>query len=446
VSFDARLEGELPAWLRGDLVRTAPAVFERGGWHAEHWFDGLGLLYGFQIEQGRVHFRQTLMATAAEKATRQGGRYPSAQFSTPLRRSFWKRLLTPKPPITDNTNVHILPFGDERVALTEGPHQWVVDPITLDVRRLVAYDDDLGDMPMLAHAHFDFERQRIVNLGTQLGAQPALVIYEHAPNSRTRTVVGRLPMRRLPYVHAFGLTPRHIVIIGHPLTVNPLSLLWSNDGFIDRFQWRPGDGMRLWVMDRQTGAVREHHAPAGFVFHVVNAFDDGDTTVLDVAAYRDPGIVRQLSRAHLEQSGLPALSPSIRRYRLTAGRADAQVETLLEEGFELPQVSYRQKNGQRHQVAWGARIAGGAQPSTIIRLDERGTTTHSEAGVIYGEPVFVARPGATAEDDGVLLTVGSAVNEERSCMAVLDAATLQVRARAEVPLPVPLGFHGSFFR
>ena len=46
----------------------------------------------------------------------------------------------------------------------------------------------------------------------------------------------------------------------------------------------------------------------------------------------------------------------------------------------------------------------------------------------------------------MLLTVGSAVDGEKSWLAVLDAATLQVHARAEVPVPVPLGFHGSFFR
>jgi carotenoid cleavage dioxygenase-like enzyme len=46
----------------------------------------------------------------------------------------------------------------------------------------------------------------------------------------------------------------------------------------------------------------------------------------------------------------------------------------------------------------------------------------------------------------VLLAVGSHVDTQRSAMVVLDAATLDVRAWAEVPIPIPLGFHGSFFR
>ena len=39
-----RLRGVVPSWLRGDLVRTAPALFGQNGWRADHWFDGC-LLY-----------------------------------------------------------------------------------------------------------------------------------------------------------------------------------------------------------------------------------------------------------------------------------------------------------------------------------------------------------------------------------------------------------------
>jgi carotenoid cleavage dioxygenase-like enzyme len=69
-----------------------------------------------------------------------------------------------------------------------------------------------------------------------------------------------------------------------------------------------------------------------------------------------------------------------------------------------------------------------------------------EPGWLFGEPVFVARPGATAEDDGVLLTVGTHNERAVSALLVLDAASLDVHAWAEIPAPIPLGFHGSFFR
>ena len=62
-----------------------------------------------------------------------------------------------------------------------------------------------------------------------------------------------------------------------------------------------------------------------------------------------------------------------------------------------------------------------------------------------GVPVFVPRPGGTAEDDGVLLSVVLDVRKQRSFLLVLDAASLEERARAAVPHHIPFGFHGSHF-
>jgi carotenoid cleavage dioxygenase-like enzyme len=446
LALDAAVRGKLPAWLRGDLVRVVPAVFERTGWRVDHWFDALGALVSFRIDGSGVHFRQRLMETEVEKSARTG-RSPRNSFGTPADRSFWSRAVSPAPAITDNANVNVVSLGDERVALTESPHQWSFDPETLQLRRLVAYEDGLGELAMLAHPHLDFARDRVVNVAPAFGAASGIVVYEHAPASRTRKLVGRVPVRRVPYLHAFGLTPRHVILIGHPFDVSSLQLLWSNRGYIDHFAWRPGEGTTLWLMDRATGAVRGHSAAAGFVFHVVNAFEEDGDTVIDVALFPDASIVGALRTATLLRDGLPDLAPSIVRWRLTPGREPAAVETLLGQGFEFPTVAYRLRSGQRHTVAWGARISDLARRSEIVRLDERGgTRVYSEPGVVLGEPVLVSAPSATREDDAVLLSVGAAAQGDRSVLVVLDAATLEPLAHAEVPLPIPLGFHGSFFR
>ena len=62
-----------------------------------------------------------------------------------------------------------------------------------------------------------------------------------------------------------------------------------------------------------------------------------------------------------------------------------------------------------------------------------------------GEPVFVPRPGAEAEDDGVVLSVVLDVAAGRSFLLVLDAASFTEIARAEAPHHIPFGFHGQFF-
>lgn len=452
LALEARLEGELPPWLAGDLTRTCPAVFQTDGWKARHWFDGLGMLYQFRLASGGVSYRQRLMASryAAEA---QSGTARSASFGTPTRRGLLQRIVSPVPEVTDNVNVNVVALGSERVALTESPHQWAVDPDTLELTHSVAYTDELGALAMIAHPHFDFARNRVVSLATSFGRKPQIVLYEHAPEARHRRVVARIDVQRMPYVHAFGLTPRHAIVIGHPFDVNPLSLLASNKGYIDHFAWRPEQGTQLWLVDRETGQTRLHRARAGFVFHVVNAFESANATHIDVALYPDASIVERVRIDALLSCGLTDLAPQIVRWSLTPGTESAQTEVLLERGFEFPVINYKRMSGQRHQVAYGARVdrAGGPRHgesrSSIVRLDGSGNErSFEESGFLFGEPVFVAEPGATREDAGVLLSVGSHARDERAALVVLDAATLEVRARAELPVPIPLGFHGSFFR
>ena len=91
---------------------------------------------------------------------------------------------------------------------------------------------------------------------------------------------------------------------------------------------------------------------------------------------------------------------------------------------------------------------GGAYASAIVKVDlETGaSTSFSDGAHIFGEPLFVSRPQGDGEDDGVLLTVGSAQNAESSILAVIDARTMALIASAQVPSSIPLGFHGSFVR
>jgi beta,beta-carotene 9',10'-dioxygenase len=449
VPLAAQVRGQIPAWLRGKLVRTCPAVFEASRWRAEHWFDGLGMLYAFEIGESAVAFRSRLLdcETARNAAA---GKSRHATFGTPMVRSLWQRIFEPVPRPTDNTNVNIVKLGDELVAMTEGDRQLSIDPVTLAVRSYVAYErDELDGAIMSAHPHFDFQRRRVVNLATKLGAQGVVSVYEHAPTARRRTLVGSWRTPRLPYVHSFGLTPENAVLIAHPFSVNPARLLWSNRGFIDHFAWQPEQGTRLIVMDRATGKTREHVTDPMFVFHTVNAFERDGATVLDVLAYSSADIVSALRVDRLSEA-LPDLRPSLTRITLEHGRERASVELLSDVGFEFPATHYQRVNGGEYRYAWGASEAAvdSGYASAIVKVDVRsGASSSFGDGVhVFGEPVFVARPGGQEEDDGVLVSVGSRKDADSTMLAVLDAKTLSLLASAEVPSAIPLGFHGSFFR
>jgi beta,beta-carotene 9',10'-dioxygenase len=445
---EAVITGSLPDWLRGELVRTCPAVFEAVRWQAGHWFDGLCMIYAFRIGSASIGFQSRLLESEAAGEI-SGGPTRLGSFGTSTGRSLLQRLVQPIQRITDNTNVNVVKMGDDLVALTEGDKQVRLDARSLRALGTVEYErDELTGTVAGAHPHFDIERGQVVNFATKFGLDGIVSIYEHAAAQRSRKVVASWRTSLVPYLHSFGLTPAHAVLVAHPLLVEPLKMLWSNRGFIDHFRWRPEEGTRLVVMNRATGALAQYEADPLFVFHTVNAFEAGKDTVLDVLAYPNAEIMSAL-RVDRMVERLPDLRPSLVRMIMSPGKTRAEVETLSDGGFEFPSTNYRRVNGRDYRFVWGA--ADGPQPdgsyaSSIVKFDlqTKQSRAFGDGDRIYGEPVFVARPGATDEDDGVLLSVGTSQRAETSALAVIDARTMDLLASAEVPSAIPLGFHGSF--
>jgi carotenoid cleavage dioxygenase-like enzyme len=131
---------------------------------------------------------------------------------------------------------------------------------------------------------------------------------------------------------------------------------------------------------------------------------------------------------------------------MTLGTGRAKREPLCDVGFEFPSISYRRVSGRRQRFVWGASIGSstpGQPASQIVRVDlERSTVDR----FVCDEPVFVAAPSRAAEDDGVILTVGSDPAAPRAMLVALDARDLRLIASAAIDVPLPLGFHGSFQR
>lgn len=449
VPHDAAITGTVPSWLQGDLLRTCPAVFAQGGWQARHWFDGLCQIYAFRIGTKTVRFQSRQLDSEAAREIADG-RAQLSSFGTPTGRAAWQRLLQPVQRSTDNTNVNIVRLGDDLVALTEGARQMRIDAASLRALGTLAYArDGLNGTLMSAHPHRDFARGQVVNLATTFGTGGGLVtVYEHGDGERVRRVVGSWRTDRVPYMHSFGLTPSRVVLVAHPFSVRPLTMLWSNRGYIDHFEWQPQDGTRLIVIDRQSGATTEFEANAMFVFHTVNAFERGSDTVLDVLAYPNADIMEDLRVARMAER-LPDLRPRLLRITMQAGRARAEVQLLSEAGFEFPCIHYRRSSGSDYRYAWGAADgpqAQGGYASSVVKIDMSSgeSRAFSDGENIYGEPIFVARPGGVDEDDGVLLTVGCGQRTPASALAIVDARDMSLLAHAEVPAAIPLGFHGSF--
>jgi carotenoid cleavage dioxygenase-like enzyme len=448
------LEGTLPPWLAGSLLRNGPARFEVGTERFRHWFDGLAMLHRFTVECGSVSYANRFLRSPAFLEAERTGRIATPEFATDPPRSIVERIgarLAGRSNESDNANVNIVPFGDGYLALTETPSPVAFDGTTLETRGVLHYDDKLTGQITTAHTQHDAARRATFNIVIQVGRKSYYEVVRIPDGTLRREIIASVPVNEPAYLHAFSTTERHVVIVEYPLVVRPLDLLIRRKPFIENYRWEPGRGTRIHVVAKDGGAqVATYEADAFFAFHHVNAYDERDTIVLDIAAYDDASIIGDFRLGNmLAAGGAKSARPMLRRLRLVPGTPAAQIEPIVFCGTELPTVA-RARAGKPYAYSYGVDSFGVAdRPAlfdSLVKIDMRGAgvARWSAPGAYPGEPVFVARPGGTDEDDGAVLSVVLDAEAGRSFLLVLDARTFEERARAIAPHHIPFGFHGMF--
>ena len=447
---DLPVEGTLPGWLSGTLIRNGPAQFEVGEQDYNHWFDGHAMLHAFRVEEGTVGYRNRFLETGSRTEALDEGEIVRSEFATDPCMSIFGRVMSVfNPTPTDNASINVTKIDDAYVALTETPIPVEFDPETLETAGIVEYEDDV-DAPMAtAHPLTEPDRGRTITYLTEFGRQCKYHVAGIAPDSRSRDLLATLEVDQPRYMHSFGMTERYVILTEWPIVVDPLDLLLRGKPFIENFEWEPERGTRFRVLRKADGEeVATCTTDAAFAFHHVNAFERGDEVVCDIVTYPDASIIDDLYLDRLRSDERTPGTGHLRRYGLPLNGGSVSSTVQSEERLELPRINEDAARAQPYQYVYGVGERGdGTFTDQLVKIDvETGAAqVWREDGTYPGEPVFVPHPDGAAEDDGVVLSVVLDPEGERSFLLVIDAASFEERARAPVPHAIPFGFHGQFF-
>lgn len=446
------VEGAIPGWLSGSLLRNGPAGFEVGGETLRHWFDGLAMLHRFSFDRGRVSYANRFLRSEAFRAA-EAGDISFGEFATEPSRSLLKRATTMlKPAPSDNCSSQIARIGREHVAISETPRRIVFDPATLEAVETIA---EAPGQHVAAHPHHDPRSGELLSLATKLCRRSRHIVFAQRDRGEAR-VVAELPAETEPsYMHSFGLSEHHILLTACPFVVSPVQAGLSGRPFIENFRWEPDRPTSFIVLDRESGELRgSFETEAFFAFHHVNVFERGSELVADLIVYDSPEVIETLYLDRLRESApSESVHGRLRRFRIDLESGRVSGEDLCAKMFELPQIDYGRRNGRPYRFVYGAAVDTdtGGEPADfldqVIKVDvESGETTlWQEPGSYPGEAVFVPDPAGSAEDDGVLLSVVLDARAVNSYLLVLDARDLRELGRAWVPHHIPFGFHGGYF-
>jgi carotenoid cleavage dioxygenase len=234
-----------------------------------------------------------------------------------------------------------------------------------------------------------------------------------------------------------SLTERFAVIYDLPVVFD-IEAAMSGSNF--PYRWDPDYQARVGLLDREGGAadVRWFDVESCYVFHPMNAYDDGDRVVLDV--------VRHAKMFDTHRLGPDEGPPTLERWSVDLTGGKVVEERLDDRGQEFPRVDERVV-GRRHRYGYAGAFL--ENETALIKHDLERRTSEvrflSSAGGA-SEAVFVPSGPDAAEDDGWVLSLVYDPERDAGDLLVLNAGDFAGDPQAIVHLPqrVPFGFHGNW--
>jgi carotenoid cleavage dioxygenase-like enzyme len=438
------VKGELPRELAGTLFRNGPnPQFDTPD---AHWFVGDGMLHAFTLDKGKASYRNRWVRTPKFLAEHDAGR---AIWSG---KGFGGQRLpdAPATPVTDPgvANTNVIWHAGRLLALEEAHLPTEIDPKTLDTRGYVDYARRIAG-PVTAHPKIDPITGELIFFGYS-AAGPFSAGMTYGAIGPTG-VVNRFERFEAPYssmVHDFIVTRNYVLFPILPLTG---SMERARSGR-SPYMWEPEKAAYVGVMRRGGSAkeIRWFRGDACYVFHTMNAWEEGDLIISDVMQREAPTLFPAA-----DGKPIPPEKQVARLARWTFNMADGSdtfTRVYLDDlQAEFPRIDDR-RAGLINQHSWFAaatvRGLGGAFNS-IAHVDN--TTSRRKlyelpSGDATSEPVFVPRATDVAEGDGWLLATVWRAAENRSDLAVFKATEIERGPVATVELAtrIPFGLHGNW--
>jgi len=422
---DLPVRGQLPPELDGRLLRIGPNPVGEVDPATYHWFTATGMVHGLRLRDGRAQWYRNRYVRSDRVTEALGGP------ATP----------GPRHGMGDGTaNTNVIGHAGRTFAIVEAGALPVEVSEELDT---IARSDFDGTLPGSFTAH--------PKRDPASGELHAVVYYwewDHIQyvvvdrDARVRRTVD-VPVPGKPMVHDCAITESQVILFDLPCTFD---LEVAMSGAELPYLWHPEYGARVGLLAREGEAsdVRwcELDEPC-YVYHPLNAYDAVDgTVVMDV--------VRHPATFATDRLGPNEGPPRLERWTLDPASGKVHEELLSDRSQEFPRLDERLV-GRRHRYGYGVgfETVDGLQLGMPLKHDlDAGTTLVHDlgAGRCSLEPVFVPRAPDAAEDDGWVLAYVYDATTDRSDVVVLDAQdfTAPPVATVELPVRVPVGFHGNW--
>jgi carotenoid cleavage dioxygenase-like enzyme len=473
---DLVVEGTIPPELNGPiLIRIGPnAAYKPLDMKYHHWIDGTGMINAFYINDGKVSYRNRFVNTFKMDNDRKAQRSLFGGIQSLPKTTFkgWNLLkvnifnliylgirtlfgwgptvsqFNRIAPVMNNSNTNILLQNGLVLSLDEVGKPYIIKLDTLETLGEFTYHGELNRNNS-AHPLTDpFNQHSYTNSYSPI--PPYMKYYEITPEAK----ISYQTEMDVPYpamVHGFALSEKYYVHFHFPAVYrieylgshNPIR--WepeNNDSFIGILERNNPDAKTKW-----------YKIPTCWVFHNMNAYDDGDKVVMFVAKF-----------PRIPLFGLDTENPcppfteqphsEFAKWTLDLTTGDFLEEIINPNLCEFPLMDPRfLTKKQKH--GWYTALVDDVQKyglwNTVCHYDfEKNTEESYYAGQHHyvGEALFTPKHEDSPEGVGYVMMVRYNLVENKSEVVILDAQNVAAGPLATIKVPrrIEYDFHGSIIR
>ncbi len=434
---DLEVVGELPAELDGVYLRNGPNPRFAPLGSYSYPLDGDGMVHAVRLGGGRAQYANRFVETPALRAEERAGH------------ALWSGLMTMYLPDAtevspelagtrkDLPDINVVRHAGRTLALAESGTPFVLS----DDLATIGRETFGGSLPAGITAHPKIDPRTGEMLVFCYGfREPFLtwsVVGSDGAVRRTPTPVAGV--ERPTMIHDMAITDRFVVLIVAPYYFD-IGAAMSGGSLLS---WRPDEGTRIALIPRDGSAPRWFTTDTFWCWHLANAYDDEDgSVVVDHVAYDAPDT--QDGTQHEGDD-----PPRLARLRLDPQRGTVRTDRSSEWRVEFPRIDDRVLGRRHDRIATvAARTDGADWADTLVVTDPgSGREAHwSAPELAIGEPVFLGDPADPDPDHGWWGSLAVDRSADLSWFLVLPAADPAAGpvARIRIPVRVPLGLHGAW--
>lgn len=482
-------------------------IFKIQHWYNNPWatelnprFDGFALQHRFEITvDGRVFYRSRRTCDKYIKSIQDTGKLAISFGQRDLCKSFFRKFFTMLKGMEEMTNDPELrnvsvtftrDFPVDPKPVDQSHRDKIsslyintdvnvlrsLDPVTLDPIESTRYTEFIPEavgITTASHAAVDPHTGELFNFVLKFGRIPIYTLFKLIPPTAAKStdykILAAINDAPAAYVHSVCLTNKYFIfcIWQADFAYNGATIPFHKN-LVQAFKaWDPKRRTLWYVIDRDRGGiVRKYESDPFFAFHYINSYDDGDDVIIDLPTFTSHRIVQEFYVEALKSTSAtkhpdpPPLVTRVRLQNITSSKSTGTAHlTKTTTYLELPTIS-RQFLLRHNRYTYGVSSRGlSSLWDCVIKVDlealftgpsdpEKAVKRYARPKCTPSEPIFVARPGATEEDDGVVLTVELDGVKGTSALVVLDAMSFQEIGRAQVEgkgFVIPHGFHGVWY-